>query len=200
MRRVGRLMATYTCGNCGVVFEREAYRGNLFCGRACYSAARSNATPVRFWAHTKPADNGCIEWMGAPQKFGYGVVRVDGEQRKAHRHAWILTHGAIPDGLFICHRCDNKICVNPEHLFLGTAHDNMRDMSKKGRSAGSRRKGEAHPMVRLSADQVRDIRSRYQNRARYGNASQLASEYGVSRRWIWQVATGRVRTEVSAQE
>lgn len=79
------------------------------------------------------ADNGCWEWTACLDKYGYGEFRFEGKTKRAHRVSWILKHGSIDDSLFICHKCDNPKCVNPDHLFLGTRLDNQRDMSKKNR-------------------------------------------------------------------
>lgn len=76
----------------------------------------------------------CIEWWGTRDSNGYGVVKRKGRMVKAHRMVWEECFGPIPKGLFICHHCDNPPCVNPLHLFPGTAADNNRDMMEKGRA------------------------------------------------------------------
>lgn len=189
------------CTECWREYRREHWRvaagENKHCSRECCARSRWNWTPERFWSHVVRTESGCLEWQFKRLKTGgYGRLRVNGKAVKAHRHAWELTHGPVPAGLFVCHRCDNTICVNPEHLFLGTAFDNMADMAAKGRSAGSTRIGERHPMVKVSAEQVREIRRRYVNRGRYGNSRELAREYGVTNTTLWAIATGRARTEV----
>ena len=78
--------------------------------------------------------SGCWEWMSALDKFGYGQCRFNGKNWKSHRLFYSLFKGPIPNGLFVCHSCDNKKCVNPDHLWLGTAQDNSTDMKIKGRS------------------------------------------------------------------
>lgn len=76
----------------------------------------------------------CIEWPHARFSQGYGAVYRDGKTKKAHRIAWEDAYGPIPEGMFVCHRCDNPPCVNIEHLFLGTPRDNVLDMVNKGRA------------------------------------------------------------------
>lgn len=95
----------------------------------------------------------CWHWLGAVDQHGYGSFFHSNERIGAHRFAWILANGSIPDGLFVCHRCDNPLCVNPAHLFLGTHNQNMRDMSEKGRAA----RGEASGRSVLKEDDVRRI-------------------------------------------
>lgn len=76
---------------------------------------------------------GCLIWLGAVT-CGYGALRVDGKFEYAHRLAWKEKHGNIPEGLFVCHRCDTRPCINTDHLFLGTDLENIADMVAKGRN------------------------------------------------------------------
>jgi hypothetical protein len=107
---------------------------------------------------------GCLEFSGALDDNGYGRIwRGGGSTRYAHRIAWELAFGAIPDDLCVLHRCDNPCCCNPAHLFLGTIADNNADMKDKGRYVGGGVKGELNPHVKLTAEQVRAMRVRRQN-------------------------------------
>lgn len=127
-------------------------------------------------------DNGCWLWNGYTAPNGYGMVSIAPYRRGyAHRAAWTVANGPIPDGMQVCHRCDNPPCVNPAHLFLGTVIDNMRDMSTKGRAP----RGERAGGVKLTEAQVRDIR------ASTKSGSDLAREYGVSRSCISTIVTGQ---------
>lgn len=102
----------------------------------------------------------CWNWKAYNWK-GYGSFAVGNRRNeKSHRISWTLTFGSIPEGLFVCHKCDNPSCCNPYHLFLGTNADNMRDMVEKGRSAGL--EGEENPAAKLNLGQVVRIRNLYE--------------------------------------
>lgn len=124
-----------------------------------------------FWAKVDRSGgpDACWTWIGAvTAKWGYGCFQVGGGQvRGAHKVAWLLTHGDT-QGLCVLHRCDNRVCVNPAHLFLGTKRDNAQDKLRKGRDSTSS----------LKPDQVREIRAALTHYRR-GLCKDLATQYGV---------------------
>ena len=148
------------------------------------------------FVHPEP-NSGCFLWAGQVRKCGYGYFRVSSDPSKAlegaHRVSWKLSKGSIPSGMMVCHHCDNRTCVNPDHLFLGTAKDNMMDAGKKGRmnwknpSRPGLPKGSSHHAAKLTEAEVLEIR------ASSSLGVDLAKDYGVSpntisrirRREIW---------------
>ncbi len=128
---------------------------------------------ARFWKRVeRGTTNDCWEWTGARCRQGYGTLRSQGRTLSTHRVSWELQRGPVPRGKWGLHRCDYPPCVNPQHLFLGTRTDNVRDMVAKGRNRPAR--GDAHPIrkhpekvrgtnngrARLTESQVIEIRSR----------------------------------------
>lgn len=95
---------------------------------------RRRNKPEDLWKKVeRGADDVCWPYTGARVPFGYGIFTVNYRTVIAHRLAWELTNGTIPEGMQVCHTCDNPPCCNPAHLFLGTPLDNMRDKMRKGR-------------------------------------------------------------------
>jgi hypothetical protein len=88
---------------------------------------------AKFWARVDKTD-GCWLWMAYLKENGYGMATYGGKALSAHRVAWFYTHGEVPRELDICHHCDNRRCVRPDHLFVGTRKDNMQDAKRKGRT------------------------------------------------------------------
>lgn len=136
----------------------------------------------RFWRHVSPEPNtGCWLWTGLLNRKGYGVLGQarDGKNEAAHRVSHRLFVGPTPPGLFVCHRCDVRHCVNPAHLFLGSHKDNMRDMVEKGRVfRGPWRSGGAHWRAHLSDADVMEIRVAFA--ANESTQAGLARRFGVS--------------------
>lgn len=129
------------CRHCGEPLARRAgegigdWRERKSCNRSCHTAWK-NSKPL--WQTlsemTVVLENGCIEWTGYRDKKGYSRLSVGGEVL-LHRISFMMHNAADVDGMLVCHRCDNPSCINPSHLFLGTAQDNMDDMKRKGRNA-----------------------------------------------------------------
>ena len=140
-----------------------------------------NYTPKdidRFWSKVDRSggDNSCWIWLKGRTYNGYGRVQWVGKTKRANRVAWTVTFGDIPDGLFVCHKCDNPPCCNPSHLFLGTRQENFDDMRKKERLVLL--SGENNGRCKLTDQEVLEIRSRYATG--HENQKTLAIAFGVS--------------------
>lgn len=141
----------------------------------------------RFYNKVEKSDNpdGCWLWTGSISKAGYGVIGANGKGIYTHRFIYEHFKGTIPDGMFVCHTCDNPACCNPAHLWLGTHKENMRDMARKERAVYQRhpekapRGEQVTQFVKLTAQDVREIR----RRNALGGVSylDLAQQYGVDR-------------------
>jgi hypothetical protein len=139
----------------------------------------------KFWDKTK-WNGECLEWTGKPERDGYCRASVMNKRVVVHRQAWEFVYGPIPDGMLVCHKCDNRKCVRAEHLFLGTHQDNSSDMVSKNRQAV----GTSHGMCKFTDEQIRAIRSDPRHH------SEITEEYGVSRSAIFDIKNQRRRANV----
>lgn len=129
-------------------------------------------------------ESGCQIWTGALRPNGYGYLRFQSENISAHRASYTLAKGKIPENMFVCHTCDNRSCINPDHLFLGSHKDNMSDMTKKERQA----KGIDHGGAKLTEEDVLIIKKRI----KAGDTQpEIANDYNVLRAAISKIVTKR---------
>jgi len=139
-------------------------------------------TKERIWEKAMPVPEcGCWLWTGNVAKVGYGQLISNRKKRYAHRSSYEVFKGPIPKGMMVCHKCDTRSCVNPDHLFLGTPQDNMTDMIKKGRS----KNGPNHPASKLTKEQVKEILNME------GTHQYIADLYGVCRQNIGAIKSGK---------
>jgi HNH endonuclease len=143
----------------------------------------------KFLAKVSPREDGCWMWTGLVRPDGYGATRFEGREQGAHRVAWKMFRGKIGPGSSVCHRCDVRACVNPEHLFLGTPAENAKDMRAKGRD----RRGEEHGSAKLTLEQVHRIKKMLAEDKMY--ASEIAREFGVSETAIRAIKKGKTWKE-----
>jgi hypothetical protein len=180
--------------------DRKHY-GQGFCGKHYKTAYKSGAIKnprlerkvplaVRLekYSHIDPL-SGCIEWFDAKDGCGYGKLFVNKKTVSAHRIAYELVNGPIPEGLIVLHKCDNTSCVNAAHLFLGTHKDNAIDRNAKGRNAFQG--GECGSAAKLTEEKVRRIR--------FDTRSQevIAYDYGVHQATISKIKLRKSWTHVA---
>jgi hypothetical protein len=145
----------------------------------------------RFRQKFTVVESGCWEWIASISKYGYGRFSLDNRPCFAHRVSYEHFVGPLAMGMCACHKCDNRKCVNPDHLFQGTKGDNIRDMISKGRRVLGPSYGERNGCSKLTDAQVEEIRTRYIPRK--VTCSMLAREYGVSKSLIGRIVLRKAR-------
>lgn len=140
----------------------------------------------RFHEHYSPEPNtGCWLWTGKLDRAGYGVITHDFREMRAHRVSWWLEYSKdLPSDVFVCHRCDVRCCVNPAHLFLGTAADNSHDCWRKGRGIPGARLANGSRTARLTPGDVRAIREIAASGVPY---SDIASQFSVGSNYVGMI-------------
>lgn len=163
---------------------------HYFCSRACFRSPEYRTR--RFWERVDKSGE-CWLWTGFRDKGGYGRVGHEGRSVLAHRFAYEIAVGPIPDGLDVLHSCDNPPCVNPAHLRAGTPSDNFADMVSRNR--WEKPCGERHGMSKLTVESVRDIRARFS--ASRPSITAVGREFGVSKDTILSVILRRTWKQVA---
>ena len=166
----------------------------IYCSKKCHAAGAARTRKAKrlanigiwFWEKVDRSggETACWPWQASGLPAGYGRFLVNGHHVMAHRTAYSLTYGPIPDGSFVCHHCDNPPCCNPSHLFLGDHSANMRDRQSKGRYSN----GEKHHAARLSQQDVDAIRVRLTA----GEAAwAISRDYPVHPTAIYRIRNGK---------
>ena len=142
--------------------------------------------------YVKGLDGDCWVWIGSKMNTGYGQINTrNGRVVTAHRFSYQLHKGEIPEGMFICHTCDNRACVNPDHLWLGTPKDNMQDMVRKGRGVSNPVRGSKNHVAKLTEEQAAQIYASTQS------MTKLAKQFGVSVSCVLSIKKGLSWSQVT---
>lgn len=167
------------CAGCGCRFVPSGPQ--RYCSHECYSGTLRVSIEQRFWTKVNKT-SGCWLWTAGTIR-GYGQIGINRRPSYAHRVAWELTHGPIPDGASVLHKCDVPLCVRPDHLFLGSQQDNLKDARQKGRlDTTLPRRGKLTYEDRLAIFTAKPYR---------GVCEQLALAYGVTKACISHIRAGR---------
>lgn len=137
---------------------------------------------------TKAKDE-CLIFTGYVPKSGYGLIWHQGKNQLAHRVSYVLHKGEIPVGFIVLHSCDNRLCINPNHLSIGTSKDNSDDMIAKGRSKHP--SGSDHHYAKLTKEKANEIRRRYKPYSRIDGSLALSREFQVTQASVFSVISGK---------
>ena len=170
-------------------FSPHAYSGKTDTSRA--AAERVRPVVENFWDRVDQSGGAeaCWPWMRGRVTQNYGTLSIGGKNVLAHRHAYTLMVGPIPDGLFVCHTCDNPPCCNPAHLWAATQQDNVLDCLQKGRNRNRLFFGEKNGSAKLTVRQVEKIRARSVD----GETQvSIARDFPVSAQQIGNIVRGKL--------
>lgn len=172
------------CNQCNKPYTGQ---GSRFCSIPCFQQWFKEQKPLekRFWSKVQITDLfSCWTWVACRNKDGYGIMQINNKSTLAHRTAWELCNGPIPARTCVLHKCDNRSCINPSHLFLGSQQDNITDMMNKGRHVAS--KGEHSGVSKLTEKDVLAIRSLKQQRI---TNESIAAKFGISQSTVYKIAS-----------
>ena len=194
-------MPTESCKHCHKPFHRWPSETQWFCSRHCSYEHRKRPEAERFWEKVRKLKNGCWKWTGATMSNGYGFFgrthlnrpRHYRKPNLAHRVAWEITYGVVPT-LHVLHHCDNRSCVNPNHLFLGTDKDNMQDAARKGRTTI----GEKNAQAKLTSAIVLKVWNGNRNTRNY--VKRCARHYRVSHATISEILHRKTWRHLTSSE
>lgn len=204
----GRITQCEICSSPIIQLRNDRFQ--RFCSRRClgkYAGKIPKGLPIkqRFMTHVKKEDrdNGCWLWTGGLFHKGYGIFNEGGRSGSAHRYAWRLFRGEIPKSMCICHTCDVRNCVNPDHLWIGTAKENTRDMYHKKRQRQIIRYGENNPSSKLTVKDVLEIREMYASgdliceiAERFNKVSKtIVGDVARGKRWAWVKSTQKTQAD-----
>lgn len=197
------------CAFCEKRFSRPKSLSGQYCSRECAYAGRRARVADRFWKQVQKTDS-CWIWTASLNKHGYGKAFYEGKTMSAHRLAYILTYGPVSDGINVCHSCDKdyptndasyRRCVRPDHLFLGTTADNMKDKAQKGRCnspAGERNGANLHPdrvargdnngQSKVTSEQVLKM---FEERKAGKSQKELSAEFGIQISTVSRILNGK---------
>ena len=179
---MARRKITKTCPNCDREYQTR-FKKQICCSNRCRGFFQVRPSQSDRFARqvATGSTSACWPWAGTCDSNGYGLIWWDGRGDRAHRVAWIVANGPIPDGQLIRHKCDNPPCCNPSHLEPGSHADNASDMAKRGRSTF----GERNPRAKTTEAEIELIR-------RDGRSQrEIAADFGLSQSHICAIKSGR---------
>lgn len=181
---MAKTQITKVCAGCGNVFHPERQRTLYCCAKT--NSIPADVDPRSFWPMVDLGTSTiCWRWKGTLSKFGHGRFRFAGKSYYAHRVAWTLINGQNPAGKMVCHTCDNPLCCNPSHLFVGSSTDNNRDRASKNRGGAGRSYGEDHGCSKLTTAQAMEIK------AATGRHEDIGARFGVRGTTVCRIKSGK---------